>query len=499
MEKRGFTFRNGFLYCEDVRVKDIQTDLSTNGIVPSSPCFVYSKEKIVSNISAYQTALKMLNISTLLNFSMKANHTPAILQIVRSMGCSVTLVSGMELKMALKLGFDPRLTVFNGNGKQDWERLLAIEEGCLINVDSSFDLMQTMRMCQKLRKTSNVLLRINPDIDPQVHPFISTGLANSKFGINTEDLEECVTLLKKCSQITLVGLHCHLGSTIHNVTVFRLCTMKLLSLKSELKTRGFNNIKYINIGGGLGINYKQLAGRTSPARSSCTMSLEDGYTQTAVQGNNARQLNVTERVSQNDLDYNSGCSELMHDDLKVPTPGGLVECIQSALVDSEVTLILEPGRSLVGNTAILATTVLGTKGNQTKRFIVIDGAMTEVPRPSLYGAYHHIELSEPTDIVQVEKTTNRSSLNDPHRKVYDVVGPVCESTDFLGKERLLPEPHEGCGLAIFDVGAYCSSMSSNYNLRLRPCEVMVDGSTWHIIRRPDTFADLFEPYEGHWQ
>ncbi|XP_046546225.1 diaminopimelate decarboxylase 1, chloroplastic-like [Haliotis rubra] len=366
MEGEGFSFGDGFLRCEDVRVKDIQNGLSTIGIFPSSPCFVYSKKKIVSNISAYQTALKMLNIPSLLNFSMKANHIPAILEIVRSMECSVSLVSGMELKMALKLGFDPRLIVFNGNGKHDWERVMAITEGCLINVDSTFDLMHTMRICQKLTKTAKVLLRINPDIDPQVHPFISTGLATSKFGVSTEDLEECVSLLEKCSQITLVGLHCHVGSTIQNVSVFRSCTMKLMDLKSELKTRGFNYIKYINIGGGLDINYKQMAWRTSPARSSCTVALDDGSAQTADQAT-LRQFKVTERVSQNDLNYNSSCSELTCGDLKVPTPGDMVESIQSALKDHDITLILEPGRSLVGNTAVLATTVLGTKGNHSKR------------------------------------------------------------------------------------------------------------------------------------
>ncbi|XP_067681757.1 uncharacterized protein [Haliotis asinina] len=316
MEVDGFTFRDGFLHCEDVRVKDIHNGLSSIDIFPSSPCFVYSKKKIVSNISAYQTALKMLNIPSLLNFSMKANHTPAILEIVRSMKCSVSLVSGMELKMALRLGFEPRLIVFNGNGKHDWERVMAITEGCLINVDSPFDLMHTMRICQNLSKTAKVLLRINPDIDPQVHPFISTGLATSKFGVSTEDLEECVSLLEKCSQITLVGLHCHVGSTIQNVSVFRLCAMKLIELKSELKTRGFNYIKYINIGGGLDINYKQLAWRTCPARSSCTVPLDDGNAQTADQVT-LRQFRETERVSQSDLHYNSSSTELTYGHMMV--------------------------------------------------------------------------------------------------------------------------------------------------------------------------------------
>jgi diaminopimelate decarboxylase len=307
--------------------------------------------------------------------------------------------------------------IFNGNGKTINEIQLAIDKGTFINIDSVFDLNHINKVSQEKAKNVSVFLRINPNIEPQVHPYIATGQIQSKFGVPIETIPIILSLLRKMPSLSLEGIHCHLGSTIDDVNVFYR-TMKIMANQfDQIRDAGFP-VRYLNIGGGLGIDYER---KNEP----------------------------------------------------FPTPGNLVETIKGLLPANSI-LIMEPGRSIVGNTGILVCKVIGVKTTGKKNFIVIDGSMTELIRPSLYRAYHKIEFIEP--IIGVPKN-------------YDIVGPVCESTDFLGQNRYLPTPEEGVGVAVFDTGAYGYVMSSNYNARNRPAEYMVDHSELYQIRISETFED----------
>jgi diaminopimelate decarboxylase len=342
------------------------------------------------------------------------------------------LVSGTELRIVLAAGFEPRRTVLNGNGKTLSELTLAAQHGVMINIDSEFDLEHIQQAAKKVRKSVDVLIRINPDVDPQVHPYVSTGIKNSKFGIRNEHLPWFLSRIKAEPLLNLVGIHCHLGSTIKQVRIFRDATVLMMQFIQIIREEGFN-LKYLNIGGGLGIDY--------------------------------------ERSGE-----------------ELPTPAELIDSIRNLLTD-DLALIIEPGRSIIGNTAVLVNRVTGVKTNGNKHFIVVDGSMAELIRPSLYGAYQHINFIEPValnpDLIGV----------DGEVQTYDIVGPVCESADFLGKDRVLPTPHEGAGLVVYDAGAYCYAMSSNYNLKMRPPEYLVNGERLIQIRRAETFEDYMRLFE----
>ncbi|XP_052248984.1 uncharacterized protein LOC127856863 isoform X3 [Dreissena polymorpha] len=518
-----FALQNGYLFCENVDVKSIKAFMEESDFETKSPVFVYSKNQIISNIESYKETLKSINREACLNYAMKANMNPAVLELMRDRGCSVTLVSGFELRLALRLGFEPSRIVLNGNGKQGWEIELAVERGCLLNIDGWFNLQQTIAACRRLKKVARVLLRINPNIDAKVHKYNTTGTSGSKFGIEMFQMSHVVEALRHEPLVHVVGVHSHLGSTITDIDVFRKSAKAMMKEFSSLKASGFQHMKYINLGGGLGIDYTRHASRTMKASLKTTADF---------------QKPIGERNA---------------------TPRGIVDAIHQELAP-EVSLILEPGRSLIGDAAVLLTRVLGVKHGAEKSYIVVDGSMTEVIRPALYGAYHHIELVEPTSQiisngcpeqgvkngvfenehtenrvtnshfeqqVQNDNTENRfqtvnsdngvryghlehgfqiadaqnvqncqqfdnSPVNVQERRVYEVVGPVCESGDFLGHDRLLATPHEGCHLAVFDVGAYCTSMSSNYNMRPRPAELLVDGSKVRVIRQPDSFETMLQ-------
>ncbi|XP_060566685.1 uncharacterized protein LOC132725567 [Ruditapes philippinarum] len=440
---KAFKYQNGFLFCENVSVGEIKVWLKNQGIARVTPAFVYSKSQIEENVLSYQNALSALKRNTQLNYALKANFNPSLVRIIKSLGCSLTLVSGFELELSLKLGFQPENIVLNGNGKELWEIELAVRNGCLLNIDGMFNATQTTSVCRKLQKKARILLRINPNIDPMVHKYNSTGIGGSKFGIQKEDLNDVLREIESEPLLQLVGIHCHLGSTITDIGIFRECTEMMSQLFSNLKNEGFEHMKYINLGGGLGIDYtKHIAMTTDPE---------------TINGMETKPL-------------------------VIPTPADVVKVIDEVLGDKDISLILEPGRSLIANAGILLTSVLGVKKSEPKRYIVVDGSMTEVIRPALYSAYHHVDICEP------------SQVEDAHKMLYDVVGPVCESGDFLGKDRYLTTPHEGCTLAVFDAGAYCSSMGSNYNMRARPAEVLVNGNKLELIRRPDSLDDILGPY-----
>lgn len=410
-----FHYKNGYLYCEELRVKDIQKQ------VPYSPFYLYSLAQLEANYDAYQKALE--GIDSIIGYAIKANNNLALLKRLGALGSGAVLVSGNELQMSLAAGFDLKRTILNGNGKTLEELSLAVEHGVLINIDSEFDLAHIQQTAKALDEPANVLIRINPDVDPQVHPYVSTGMKNSKFGIRNERLDWFLNEIRKDQLLNLVGVHCHLGSTIKKVRIFRDATEIMLAFIRGIQAEGFSP-RYLNIGGGLGIDY--------------------------------------ERTGE-----------------EIPTPSDLINSIRD-LLPKEITLIIEPGRSLVGNTSVFVNRVTGVKTNGNKHFIVTDGSMSELIRPSLYDAYQHIQFIEPVDGAM---------------ETYDIVGPVCESADFLGKARTLPTPHEGAGLVVCDAGAYCHAMSSNYNLKMRPPEYLVDGDTLTCIRRVETLDDYLRLFD----
>lgn len=238
---------DGFLYCDGVKIDDIRATAET------SPVYIYSKEKIRSNYEAYQEALKGLD--SIIGYAVKSNNNLKIVEYLRELGSGAVLVSGNELRVAIKAGFDPTRTIFNGNGKLPKELELAVEQGVLVNIDSEFDLGNIRQAAKNVGKAARVLIRINPDVDPQVHPYVSTGLAGSKFGIRNTHLQWFLDEIKSSpGELSLVGVHCHLGSTITKVNIFRDATLLMVDFIKNIRDQGFD-LKYLNIGGGLGIDY----------------------------------------------------------------------------------------------------------------------------------------------------------------------------------------------------------------------------------------------------
>ncbi|MBN2394798.1 MAG: diaminopimelate decarboxylase [Anaerolineae bacterium] len=409
-----FHIRNRYLYCEEVNVKDLQN------AVQDSPFYLYSAAQLRANVAAYTTALA--DLPARVSYAVKANGNLTLLKILRDLGYGATLVSGNELRLALRAGFPPADMILNGNGKQRDELALAVQHGVMVNIDSEFDLEHIAQAAHNTDKSVDVLLRVNPDLQPDVHPYVATGMRDSKFGIRTERVAWFLERLKRTRLLRLVGLHCHLGSTIKDIQVFRDAAILMSDLSTSIRQQGFD-LRYLNLGGGLGIDYERTGG--------------------------------------------------------TPTPHELIDALRGLLPDG-LTLIVEPGRSIVGNAGVLICRVIGVKHNgdesyNGKHFIVTDGSMATLIRPSLYSAYHHIDFIEPVG-------------GEPH--VFDVVGPVCESADFLGKTRTLPTPHEDAGLVVYDAGAYSYAMSSSYNMQLRPAEYLVDGDQVTQIRRGETFDDI---------
>jgi diaminopimelate decarboxylase len=409
-----FHIRDGYLYCERLRVKDIQAR------VPESPFYLYSLAEITANYDAYDRALA--GVPAIVAYALKANSNLVILKHLRELGAGAVLVSENELRLAAEAGFDAKRTIFNGNGKTLRELALAVEQGVLVNIDSEFDLAHIEQVSRRAKATVDVLMRINPDIDPEVHPYVSTGIRSSKFGVRSDQIPRFLERIGSAETLNLVGVHCHLGSTIKDIGVYRDAALLMVQIANRIRDEGFA-LRYVNIGGGLGVDYE-----------------------------------------------GSGT---------VPESAELIETLRET-VPAEFTLILEPGRSIVASAGALVSRVVGVKTNGRKRFIVVDASMAELIRPSLYDAYHHIGFVEPV--------AGRALR-------YDVVGPVCESADFLGKNRALPTPEEGTGLVVFDAGAYGYAMSSNYNARLRPAEYLVDGDDLRRIRRAETFEDYVRLFE----
>ncbi len=406
-----FEYHEGELYCEKVPVSRIAKEVGT-------PCYVYSHATLLRHFRVYDGAFK--NIPHVLAFAMKANSNLAILRLMAKEGSGVDIVSGGELFRALKAGVPPSKIVFAGVGKNADEIRDALKADILMfNVESSAELRAIDEVAAGMGRTARVALRINPDIDPKTHPYISTGLKKSKFGIAADRALEEFKLASSLAHIEVVGVHKHIGSQLTEVTPFVEALKKVLKLVEGLKTAGID-IQYINIGGGLGITYA---------------------------------------------------------DETPPRPQDLADAISPLVRDMKVTLIMEPGRVIVGNAGILVTKVLYTKEGEAKRFMIVDAAMNDLIRPSLYGAYHEIRPLQ-------------QAATHGHKHTVDIVGPVCESGDFLAKDRPMPDAKPGDLLAVMSAGAYGFVMSSNYNSRPRVPEVLVKDGAMHVIRARESYEDL---------
>ncbi|TKB79744.1 MAG: diaminopimelate decarboxylase [Nitrospira sp.] len=405
-----FEYRDGELQCEGVPLSRIAKEVGT-------PCYVYSYGTLIRHFRAFDGAFG--GIPHLVAFAVKANSNLAILRLMAREGSGADIVSGGELFRALKAGVPPSKMVFAGVGKSREEIRAALEADILMfNVESSPELQLLSEVAAEMGRRARVALRINPDIDPKTHPYISTGLKKSKFGIAADRALEEFKLASSLKHVEVVGVHKHIGSQLTEITPFVDALKRILSLVESLKAQG-TDIRYINIGGGLGITYA---------------------------------------------------------DERPPHPKDLAEAISPMVRDLKCMLIMEPGRVIVGNAGILMTKVLYTKDTDAKRFMIVDAAMNDLIRPSLYGAYHDIR-----PVREMPESATRT---------VDVVGPVCESGDFLAKDRKMPDVANGELLAVMSAGAYGFVMSSNYNSRPRIPEVLIKDGQFHVIRARESYEDL---------
>lgn len=407
-----FQYKAEELYCEDVPVRRIAEQIGT-------PCYIYSLATLKHHFLTFDSAFA--DARHLTCYSVKANSNIAILKLFGSMGGGVDIVSGGELYRALKAQIPTDRIVYSGVGKTVEEIDFALREKILMfNIESTQELEQINRRAEAMNTKASVSLRVNPDIDPNTHPYISTGMKRNKFGISTDSALRAFEDAKNLKHIDMIGLDCHIGSQLTDVTPFVDALKRLRSLIEWLRQRGAD-IRYLDLGGGLGIVYDQEA---------------------------------------------------------PPQPHEYARALLHELGDIDCTLIFEPGRVIVGNAGVFVTRVLYTKRTPAKNFIITDGAMNDLIRPSLYGSYHSVQ-----PVVRNLKET----------EIVDVVGPICESGDFLARDRGLPMSEQGDYLAVMSAGAYGFSMSSNYNSRPRVPEVLVSGGDYFVIRRRETWEDLVGP------
>jgi diaminopimelate decarboxylase len=404
-----FHYRKGTLYAEEAAIPSIAQAVGT-------PFYLYSSATLTHHFKAFDGAFS--RVPHLTCFALKANPSGALLRLLGGLGSGADIVSGGELYRALRAGIPPEKIVYSGVGKTEDEIAFALKKKILLlNVESPEELRLIDRVAARLKKKAPIAIRVNPDIDPQTHPYISTGLKKNKFGINIQESIHQYRLARELSHIEIRGVDCHIGSQLLKTDPFLEAVKKLKKLIQQLTELGIQ-IRYLDLGGGLGITYDQE---------------------------------------------------------EPPRPREYARSIIQELGRGPYTLILEPGRVLAGNAGILVTRVLYLKKGEEKNFIVVDAGMNDLLRPSLYGSFH---LIQPV-------------VKNRRRKITaDVVGPICESGDFLGKDRLLPLPEAGDLLAVMSAGAYGFSMSSNYNARPRMAEVLSEGKKFHVIRRRETYANL---------
>jgi diaminopimelate decarboxylase len=404
-----FHYRAGVLHAEDLNLAEVAQRFGT-------PCYVYSRAAIESQWREFDQALGSRPHRVC--FAVKANSSLAVLNVLARLGAGFDIVSGGELERVLRAGGDPAKMVFSGVGKSAAEIRRALELGIHgFNVESEPELARINQIAGELGKVATLSLRVNPDVDAQTHPYISTGLKENKFGIAIEDALDAYRRAAALPHLRVAGVDCHIGSQLTDVAPFLNALERVLALVDSLEQAGIR-LTHLDLGGGLGVRYR---------------------------------------------------------DEMPPAPAEYVAALNRVLGKRPQTILLEPGRAIVANAGVLLTRVEYLKHSEHKDFAIVDAAMNDLIRPALYKAWQ--------EIVPV------SPRNDVEPRLYDVVGPVCETGDFLGKERSLAL-REGDVLAIRSAGAYGFVMSSNYNTRPRAPEVLADGAAAHLARRRETLEDL---------
>ena len=404
-----FEYKNHQLQCEGISIREIAEKVGT-------PFYLYSYHTLVRHFTVFDDAFK--GIPHIICYSAKANSNLALLRLFINLGGGVDVVSGGELYRALKGGAAPHKIVFSGVGKREDEIEYALKTGILMfNVESFQELQVINEVAGRIGKKAPIAIRVNPDIDPKTHPYISTGLKQNKFGIDVLRAPMAYRLASQLPNLKIVGIDCHIGSQLVEVEPIIEALRKLKELVENLRKKGME-IQYLDLGGGLGITYE---------------------------------------------------------DEEPPHPIEYASTILEEIRGFGCTLILEPGRVIVGNAGVLVSKVLYTKENEEKRFVIVDAGMNDLVRPSYYGSYHQI--------LPVKEETREEI-------VADVVGPICESSDFLAKGRKIPNLLSGELIAIMSAGAYGFSMSTNYNSRPRIAEVLVRDDQMFVIRQREGYEDL---------
>src|SRR5579864_856630 len=405
-----FSYSENSLYCEDVALADIAAKAGT-------PCYVYSSRTILENYRAYDEAWGEMPHRVC--YAVKANGSLGILALLAKAGSGFDIVSGGELYRVLKVGGDPERVVFSGVGKTADEIDYALEKGIhSFNCESEPELALIDALAARRGVKAAFALRVNPDVDANTHPYISTGLREHKFGIDIHEAEAVYQRARSLRNIQARGVSCHIGSQLLDVDPIFEAVDKVLALVGRLRAAG-ENITHLDFGGGLGVAY----------------NAED----------------------------------------RAPEIRTFVDCIRKRVEGKNMAVMVEPGRSIIGPAGVLITRVLYRKRNVNKEFVVVDAAMNDLIRPSLYRSHH--------DILPLRKA-------DQPEIVADVVGPVCETGDFLARDRKLAEVAPGDFMALLTAGAYGFVLSSNYNARRRPPEILVEGKKWQIIRTRENYEDL---------
>ena len=396
------------LYCENIRFTDLANQFGT-------PLYVYSQQALNQAFTDYQTAFSALN--PLICYAVKANSNLSIIRYFARLGCGFDIVSGGELARVLAAGGDASKTIFSGVGKSVAEIEYALQQGIkCFNVESLPELERINEVAARLGMCAPISLRINPDVDAQTHPYISTGLKANKFGIAMSDAEAAYHHAATLPHLQIVGIDCHIGSQLIKLEPLIEACERLLLLIDRLTAQGIH-LEHLDLGGGAGIVYR---------------------------------------------------------DEDVPDLAAYAQAVHQLIGERPLSLILEPGRSLVGNAGFLLTRVEYVKQNEDKQFVIVDAAMNDLMRPALYQAYHHITNAENSPIAPF---------------IADIVGPICETGDFLAQNREIAA-QAGDVLVIHSAGAYAFSMASNYNTRPRAAEVWVSGDSVHTIRERETLAQL---------
>ena len=405
-----FRYVDNELYAEDVRVSDVVSEVGT-------PVYVYSKKHFIDQFTKFDSAFKRDHIVC---FAIKANSNLAVIKTFADLGAGADIVSKGELFRALKAGVDPSKIVFSGVAKTKDEIEYALESGILMfNVESYDELLNIDAVAREKGKRAPISFRVNPDVDPKTHPYISTGLKKNKFGVPYEEALDLYLKAKELEGIEIVGVQFHIGSQLLDTTPIYDASVRIAKLIGELKAKNIE-ISVVDVGGGVGIVYNDEKD-------------------------------------------------------KEPSIEKYAKQVQKAFEGFDLKLVFEPGRFLVGNGGILVSRVVYHKSNGPKNFMIVDAGMNDLLRPSLYNAYHKIE-----PLVKKGSKTIK----------YDIVGPICETGDFFARDYEIEDVENGDCIVVFSAGAYGFTMSSNYNSRPRPAEVLVEGSVFRVVRTRETLEDL---------